>query len=274
MNLTGYTADPGDGEERFLERLNPLSKLFAITPVMAFLLVVADPFTPLLFVGSSAVITVALGRLSSRQYLTLTAPIVALAAGFALIYPVAAAGSVVDQSPVLARLGPLTLRRAGVEFGATIAVRVLSVTVLSLLFVTTTDAESFLRATVQNLGVPYRVGYTAMAAFRFIPMLRSDLRTIRAAHRIRGRGGGGGIVGRLRRVGQYSIPLFVNAIRRAERTALAMDARAFGACNGRTHYREVGFARVDWLFVGSFWLSSALLAAAADHLGVLTLSVG
>jgi energy-coupling factor transport system permease protein len=60
------------------------------------------------------------------------------------------------------------------------------------------------------------------------------------------------------------VPLLATAIRKAERTALAMDSRAFGAFETRTYFCQVALAPHDWLFVIAFWgLSLALIFALA-----------
>jgi energy-coupling factor transport system permease protein len=57
------------------------------------------------------------------------------------------------------------------------------------------------------------------------------------------------------------IPLLVGGVRQAERAALAMDARGFGAFPGRTHYRESRFGLADALFaVASVVVVGGLLA--------------
>ncbi|WP_424005225.1 energy-coupling factor transporter transmembrane component T family protein (plasmid) [Haloarcula salina] len=273
MSSTALELSGGEGTG-FLSRLNPVSKLLAITPAMGLLMLVTDPYTPLAFVGLSVVVTVVLSGHSPVHYLTLTMPLVGLAASFVLVYPFVVGGPEVASSPVVAVVGPVSVRQAGLRIGAATGLRILALATLSMLFVLTTDTESFLRALVQNLGLPYRIGYSAMAAFRFAPMIRADLRTVRGAHRIRGVPEGNGIRGRLRRVSRYAIPLFVNAIRRAERTALAMDARAFGAFDSRTHYRKESICPADIGFVAAFWaLSGAIvwLIWEMDLLGALSL---
>ena len=55
------------------------------------------------------------------------------------------------------------------------------------------------------------------------------------------------------------IPLLAGAIRHAERVALAMDARAFGAYPTRTERHLVPFRLRDVVFVALFWIVSAAL---------------
>ncbi|WP_267164144.1 energy-coupling factor transporter transmembrane component T family protein [Halovenus salina] len=264
VELTDQTDDSG-----VLQRLNPVSKLIAITPVMGLLMLVTDPYTPLAFVVFGALVTVVLGRLSPVDYVRVAAPLVTLAACFVFVYPFVVSSPGGVTSEVVASFGPLTVRRAGILVGAATGLRILALSVLSLLFVLTTNIESFLGALVQNLGLPYQIGYSAMAAFRFAPEMQSDVETIRAAHTVRGTPDTDGIRNRLYRMSRYAIPLFVNSIRRAERTALAMDARAFGASNKRTHYRTHTITGVDVAFVMVFWMLSAAIVLLLWELGAL-----
>jgi len=256
-------------EAGVLQRLNPVSKLLAITPAMGLLMLVTDPYTPLAFVAFGALVTVVLGRLSPVDYLRVSGPLVALAASFVFVYPFVVGSPAGASSDVLVSLGPLAVRESGLRVGVATGLRILALSVLSLLFVLTTETESFLRALVQNLGLPYRVGYSAMAAFRFAPKMRSDVETIRAAHTVRGAPDTEGIGDRLRRVSRYTIPLFVNAIRRAERTALAMDARAFGAYDERTRHRTHSITGADVAFVSLFWTLSIGIVGTLWHSGAL-----
>ncbi|AJF28081.1 hypothetical protein SG26_19820 (plasmid) [Haloarcula sp. CBA1115] len=252
-----------------LQRLNPVSKLLAITPAIGLLMLVTDPYTPLAFVVVCAPMTVLLGRFSPIKYLSVAAPLVALAASFVFVYPFVVSSPDGASSAVLASFGPLVVREAGVRVGAATGLRILALSVLSLLFVLTTDTESFLRALVQNLGLPYRIGYSAMAVFRFAPMMRSDVETVRAAHTVRGAPDPDGLRDRLQRASRYAIPLFVNAIRRAERTALAMDARAFGAYAERTHYHKQSVTGTDVAFVVLFWTLSVGIVGTLWYIGAL-----
>ncbi len=66
----------------------------------------------------------------------------------------------------------------------------------------------------------------------------------------------------------YSIPLLASAIRHAERVALAMDARAFGAHATRTE-RVLSRWRVrDTVFVVAFWVVGIAVYVVALLAGV------
>lgn len=108
--------------------------------------------------------------------------------------------------------------------------------------------------------------------FRFVPMLHGEHGVIRAAHKVRGVSDKGGLRARYDQMRRYAIPLMATAIRRGERTALAMDGRAFGAFDQRTYCRRLRFTRRDAAFVLGFWLTSLAIALwRAGLLGPLVL---
>ena len=85
---------------------------------------------------------------------------------------------------------------------------------------------------------------------------------IRQAHRVRGSHGGRGPFAAIARWWGYLVPLLAGAIRHAERVALSMDARAFGAHPDRSERHLVPWRRRDTVFVVVFWLvSGAILIA-------------
>jgi energy-coupling factor transport system permease protein len=58
------------------------------------------------------------------------------------------------------------------------------------------------------------------------------------------------------------------AVRKSERTALAMDAKAFGALPQRTYYRQMVIRRGDVLFLLAWLLYVAVVYALALHFGL------
>jgi energy-coupling factor transport system permease protein len=143
--------------------------------------------------------------------------------------------------------------------GLATALRIVAILLLSLIAGVTSTGPDLVRAMVQNLRVPYRIGYTALAALRFVPRFGHELEIIRAAHRVRGTDAGRGPVASVRRLIGYAVPLLASAIRHAERVALAMDARAFGAHPTRTERHLTPWRLRDTVFVVAFLLASAII---------------
>ena len=257
------------GHDSLLSRLNPLSKIVATAPVILFLSLTADPVTPTVFMLLFGITTIIWGKIPVMRYLWQMAPLLLLVSGFLIFYPLAVNPVRVTETGIAYRLGPLVVYWDGIIFGVTTALRILSLIFGTMLFVMTTDPADFIRALVQQWRVPYRIGYSALAAYRFIPMLQSELAVIRAAHKVRGISDRSGFRAQIDRTRRYAIPLLATAIRKADRTALAKDSRAFGAYETRTYYRRFAFVLLDWIFIGAFLTVSLALVLFLAGQGLL-----
>jgi energy-coupling factor transport system permease protein len=244
---------------RFLYRLNPLAKLLAPVPAMVLLVFVREAAVPLAFLALSyAVLLVGVSftpRLAVVLLLALPLGAVAIGFGFSLWTDPAH----VDQSVILWQLGTWKLYGGAVLIGMATALRLAAIVALALIAGLSTTDPDLVRAGVQQLRVPYRIGYTALAAFRFVPRFGHELEVIRQAHRVRGAHGGRGPFAAIARWGGYLVPLLAGAIRHAERVALAMDARAFGAYPDRTERHLVPFRARDVVFIVLFLAASAAI---------------
>jgi energy-coupling factor transport system permease protein len=256
-----YAPAPRTSPVRFLYRLNPLAKLAAPIPAIVVLIFVRDLATPVAFIALAYALLFVGARMTSRTaamlLLGLPAAVAVLGFGFSLWTD----ASRVDQSVVVLQVGSWTLYGGALEVGFATALRLAAIAALSLVAGLTTTGPDLVRSFVQQLRVPYRIGYTALAAFRFVPRFRHELEVIRAAHRVRGSHGGRGPFAAVARWAGYVVPLLAGAIRHAERVALAMDARAFGAHPTRTERYLVPFRARDIVFIALFWVVSAALLA-------------
>jgi energy-coupling factor transport system permease protein len=259
------------GGERFLHRLNPIAKLAAPLPVMITLLFTRDVATPLAFTVAALVLLLVGARLSGPGIaaLLIGTPVAVAVLGFTLgvwVDPARIEADAPGASVVLLEVGDWRFTLAAYLVGLATALRIAAILLLSLLIGLTTTGPDLVRASVQNLGVPYRVGFTALAALRFVPRFRRELEVIRAAHRVRGMHRGRGPLAAVRRMVSYAIPLLASSIRHAERVALAMDARAFGAHPTRTERVISRWRARDTAFVLLFWAASVAVFWAAAAL--------
>jgi energy-coupling factor transport system permease protein len=263
-----YAAAPPAPPARFLHGLNPIAKIASPLPAIIALLFTRGLAIPLAFTVLALALLLVGARLSGR---VVAALLIATPAGVALVglslglwvdpARVDAAGPA--ASVVLFGIGDWTFTLGAYLVGVATALRIAAILMLSLIAGLTTTGPELVRAVVQNLRVPYRIGYTALAALRFVPRFRHELEIIRAAHRVRGTDHGLGPIAVVRRIVGTAIPLLASAIRHAERVALAMDARAFGAHPTRTERMVSRWRRRDTVFVVAFQLASAAIFAVA-----------
>ena len=243
---------------RFLYALNPLAKLAAPLPAIVLLVFVRDLATPIAFLVLSYAILLVGVRFSAGLATVLAAlPVgaIVIGVGFSLWTDPAR----VDQSVVVVQLGSWSLYGGALSVGLATGARIAAIVALTLIAGVSTTGPDLVRATVQQLRVPYRIGYTALAAFRFVPRFGHELDVIRQAHRVRGAHGGRGPFAAIARWFGYVVPLMAGAIRHAERVALAMDARAFGAYPDRTERHLVPFRARDAVFIVLLWAVSAAI---------------
>jgi len=97
-------------------------------------------------------------------------------------------------------------------------------------------------------------------ALRFIPTLLSEAEKIMKAQMARGADfESGNIVKRAKKLIPLLVPLFINAFRRAEELALAMESRSYRGGEGRTRLHELKLEKIDFIsFVFSLIFAIAI----------------
>ncbi len=129
---------------------------------------------------------------------------------------------------------------------------ILLITGTSLLTLTTspiqlTDGIESLLKPGKKIGIPaHELAMMMTIALRFIPTLLEETEKIMKAQMARGADfQSGGIVQRAKSLIPLLVPLFVNAFRRADELAIAMEARGYRGGEGRSKFRENHFQRID-----------------------------
>jgi len=229
----------------FLQQVNPILKLVSLLIVIAAMVTVFDPWTPLAVV----VITIALLRLLGGIPLKVIGLFLLPFSLFALsfvwmtvLFPRERGTDILFHLLFV----PVTLEN--VLTGIALGLRSLVFALWSLLFVLTTEPTKLMLGLVQHCKLPPRFGYGMMAAYRFVPLFRQELNQIRAAHQIRGMGESRSLRGRWEQLKRYAIPLLAGAIRKAERVAIAMESKGFDGSRERTYYRKISWTGYDLLY--------------------------
>ena len=115
-----------------------------------------------------------------------------------------------------------------------------------------TDGIETLLRPGKKIGIPaHELAMMMTIALRFIPTLLEETEKIMKAQMARGADfQSGGITQRAKSLIPLLVPLFVNAFRRADDLAIAMEARGYRGGEGRTKLKELKFQRPDVVALG------------------------
>ena len=128
-----------------------------------------------------------------------------------------------------------------------------------LLFVCTTNPSEF-AASLNRIGVSYKISYAVALALRYIPDIQREYRDISLAQQARGveMSSKASIIKRLKAAGAILIPLILSSMERIETISNAMELRGFGKKNKRSWYMSRKFSRGDILCIVVCVLLAAL----------------
>lgn len=122
---------------------------------------------------------------------------------------------------------------------------------VAILFISSTDPSEF-AASLNRIGVSYRVGYSVAIALRYIPDIQRDYHSISQAQQARGieLGKNEKLLARLKNSVNILLPLILSSLARIDTISNAMELRGFGKHKKRTWYVARPFARNDYLALG------------------------
>ena len=226
-----------------LTGLNPLTMFLALLPAMVAVFVLRNLALNLAIMTLACVLIVA-ARATLRRTIGSVAGIWAIAA--LMVWAFSGLSGTGAEVRFFERGDTLT---AGTGIAALIA--------LVLLSGISTDPDSLVRTLTSTFRLPYRVGSAGIAAIAFVTRFRQDFVILRTARALRGIGRRWGVLAPVARWLSSVVPLMILAIQHAERVALSMDSRAFGAHPRRTELIDVPWRMRDAVVVGAVWVATA-----------------
>lgn len=171
------------------------------------------------------------------------------------------------EGEVLYKVGFIKIYEEGLRQGIFISLRFFYlILITSLLTLTTTPIEitdgiESLLKPLKKINFPvYELALMMSIALRFIPTLMDETDKIMKAQMARGVDfSEGSLKQRAEAVVPLLIPLFINAFKRAEELATAMEARGYRGGEGRTKYRLLKWGRIDTLAILTLLVLTILL---------------
>ena len=234
--------------ESILHRLDPRTKIISVF-VLMILIFTADSAAAYIFLTLMTCAAVGVSKIPTLTVLKALKPISWIILFTFIIHLFTHGGE------VLAEFWIFKLTDEGLIFGVLISLRLILIVIFSSLLTFTTspiqltDALENLLSPLKKIGVPaHEFAMMMTIALRFIPTLLEELDKIVKAQKSRGVDfESGNFFYRLKNFVPVLVPLFLSSFRRADELAMAMEARCYKGGEGRTHFRQLKFQRLDFL---------------------------
>lgn len=250
MSAHGLVASDVQPALRFVDRVNPVTRLAAAVVLTTPLLLTVD------WVSAAIALVIqlalfAIAGVTPAVLVRRTWPILIAA-------PVAGLSMLLYGQPSGTVYWELWLARitdGSIELAIAVTVRVLAIGLPAALLFMRVDPTDLADGLAQVAKLPARFVLGALAATRLVGLFVEDWRAMSLARRARGIGDHGTV----RRAATMAFALLVLAIRRGSKLATAMEARGFGAETRRTWARPSTVGAPD----AALLLLAAAIAAVA-----------
>ncbi|MDY3002054.1 MAG: energy-coupling factor transporter transmembrane component T [Romboutsia timonensis] len=147
-------------------------------------------------------------------------------------------------------IGPYTVTKEQLFYELNVILKYFATIPMALLFILTTDPSEF-AASLNKIGVSYKVAYTVSIALRYIPDVQRDYKDISFAQQARGidLSSKEKLSKRIKNSAAILMPLIFSSLERIDKISLAMELRAFGNNKKRTWYNSRKFGKVDYISI-------------------------
>ncbi|ANU28258.1 cobalt transporter [Planococcus versutus] len=229
--------------------MNPSVKFVLVTVSMLVLSLFFNPWTPLLFWLSIFFLQLTMSRTNWKLWLLFMIPFSIGAFGYLWTTVVFGADT---GGTIIWSFAGIDVTGAQWAHALSLAFRVMAFSTLSLLFAFTTDPVKFILSLMQQLKLSPKLAYGVMVGYQFLPVMKDEFIQIQQAQRLRGAEIQKYSWKRLVAIRRVLIPMLTGAVRKAERSAFAMEARGFTGKPRSAYYRPIRLRRLDVLMSGIF----------------------
>ncbi|MGL4449716.1 MAG: energy-coupling factor transporter transmembrane component T family protein [Sarcina sp.] len=124
----------------------------------------------------------------------------------------------------------------------------LLITPMALIFMVATDPSEF-AASLNKIGVSYRVAYSVAIALRYVPDIQREYHDIAFAQQARGidMSRKASIMTRIKNASVIIMPLIFSSLEKIDKISCAIEIRAFGSKKKRTWYSAKKFSKSDYI---------------------------
>jgi len=146
--------------------------------------------------------------------------------------------------------GPYTITAQQLFYQFNITLKYFSIIPMALLFMIATNPSEF-AASLNKIGVSYKIAYSVSIALRYIPDVQRDYQDISFAQQARGidMSKKEKLTKRIKNSASILMPLIFSSLDRIEAISSAMELRAFGSNKKRTWYNGRPFKLGDYITI-------------------------
>ena len=147
-------------------------------------------------------------------------------------------------------LGPYSLSLAEIFYIFNVILKYFAVLPLALIFIMTTDPSEF-AASLNRIGVSYKIAYAVALTLRYIPDIQRDFRNISQTQQARGidTSKKAKLSRRIKNMTAILMPLVFTSLDRIDVITNAMELRGFGKNKKRTWYKTRPLQKRDFFMI-------------------------
>ena len=244
----------------YIDRPSPIHKLTGASKLFGLILWSLGamsgfhtPFLAVLTVGALVLFKVSKIRVKDISFM-LGATLVFLVLNNLLIYLFSPEHGVEiygSRTVLLEGIGRYTITAEQLFYHLNVVLKYTCTIPIVLLFICTTDPSEF-AASLNRIGVSYRISYAVALALRYIPDIQREYHDISLAQQARGveMSKKASLVNRLKSASKILIPLVMSSLARIDTISNAMELRGFGKNSKRSWYSGRPFTTGDFVAMG------------------------
>lgn len=154
------------------------------------------------------------------------------------------------RTDILKIAGPYTVTLEQLFYHLNISLKYFSIIPIALIFMVATNPSEF-AASLNKIGVNYKIAYSVSIALRYIPDIQHEYKDISFAQQARGvdMSKKAKLFDKIKNSTAILMPLIFSSLDRIDTISAAMELRAFGINKKRTWYSGRRFEYIDYIAV-------------------------
>lgn len=160
-----------------------------------------------------------------------------------------------SRTELFSLIGPYKVTLEQLFYQLNVTLKYFSIIPIALIFMVATNPSEF-AASLNKIGVNYKIAYSVAIALRYIPDIQHEYQDISLAQQARGidMSKKAKLTEKIKNASSILIPLIFSSLERIETISCAMELRAFGNKKKRTWYSARKFEKRDYISIAVLFL--------------------